>query len=88
MWRWFPSSKTCSGCGKVQPMPLNEHVYQSDRCGVSVERDLNAAIALENAASYPCTWGKRVVYACFHCWSRLPKVEAGSFRSKGAKCAL
>ena len=47
--RWFPSSKTCSCCGNVQPMPLSERVYRCSRCGVSIDRDLNAAQNLENA---------------------------------------
>ncbi|MFB2975022.1 RNA-guided endonuclease InsQ/TnpB family protein [Microseira sp. BLCC-F43] len=47
--RWFPSSKTCSCCGNIQPMPLKERVYFCSKCGVSIDRDLNAAINLENA---------------------------------------
>jgi putative transposase len=47
--RWFPSSKTCSCCGNVQQMPLKERVYRCNKCGVSIERDLNAAQNLENA---------------------------------------
>ncbi|GET42358.1 IS605 family transposase OrfB [Microseira wollei NIES-4236] len=47
--RWFPSSKTCSCCGNVQPMPLTERVYRCGKCGISIERDLNAAQNLENA---------------------------------------
>ena len=48
--RWFPSSKTCSCCGNIQPMPLKEPVYSCcSRCGVSINRNLNAAISPENA---------------------------------------
>ncbi|HAX77519.1 MAG TPA: transposase [Cyanobacteria bacterium UBA11372] len=47
--RWFPSSKTCSCCGNVQPMPLKDRVYRCNKCGVSIDRDLNAAQNLENA---------------------------------------
>jgi putative transposase len=47
--RWFPSSKTCSCCGNVQQMPLKERVYRCNKCGVSIDRDLNAAQNLENA---------------------------------------
>ncbi|TAE94921.1 MAG: transposase [Oscillatoriales cyanobacterium] len=47
--RWSPSSKTCSCCGNIQQMPLMEPVYSCDRCGVSLNSDLNAAIIWENA---------------------------------------
>jgi putative transposase len=47
--RWSPLSKTCYCCGNIQQMPLKELVYSCDRCGVSLNRDLNAAIILENS---------------------------------------
>lgn len=46
--RCSPSSKTCSCCGNIQQMPLKEPVYSCDRCGVSLNCNLNAII-LENA---------------------------------------
>jgi len=47
--RWFPSSKTCSCCNHVQPMPLNERVFNCQSCGFQIDRDLNAAINLLQA---------------------------------------
>jgi putative transposase len=44
--RWYPSSKTCSQCGCVQPMPLSERIYHCPDCGAVIDRDLNAAINL------------------------------------------
>jgi putative transposase len=42
--RFFPSSKICSGCGHVKAkLPLSEREYQCERCGMVVDRDLNAA---------------------------------------------
>jgi putative transposase len=41
--RFFPSSKTCSSCGKIQDMPLHRKVYKCS-CGLSLDRDLNAAM--------------------------------------------
>jgi putative transposase len=42
--RWFPSSKTCSGCGVVKAkLRLPERTYTCDYCGLVVDRDLNAA---------------------------------------------
>jgi len=49
--RWFPSSKTCSCCNHVQPMPLCERVFNCQQCGFSIDRDLNAAINLMQAPS-------------------------------------
>lgn len=47
--RWYPSSKTCSNCGHVQPMKLSERVFHCQKCGHSQDRDVNASINLENA---------------------------------------
>jgi len=45
--RWFPSSKTCSGCKAVKPkLSLSERVFICEACGLVVDRDLNAAINL------------------------------------------
>jgi putative transposase len=45
--RFFPSSKTCSGCGLVrETLSLGERVFQCPGCGLSIDRDLNAAINL------------------------------------------
>ena len=45
--RWFPSSKTCSDCGRVKAqLSLSERVFECSDCGFMVDRDLNAAINL------------------------------------------
>jgi putative transposase len=45
--RFFPSSRLCSGCGTIRDtLTLKERVYCCDVCGVSVDRDENAAINL------------------------------------------
>jgi putative transposase len=42
--RWFPSSKTCSGCGAVKTkLPLSERTYRCQACGLALDRDINAA---------------------------------------------
>lgn len=46
--RWFPSSRMCSNCGQLHDMPLSVRTLQCD-CGVTIDRDLNAAI---NIAKY------------------------------------
>jgi putative transposase len=45
--RWYPSSKTCSGCGWRKPsLPLSERMFICEACGLVIERDLNAALNL------------------------------------------
>ncbi|MCW2937617.1 MAG: transposase, OrfB [Actinomycetia bacterium] len=42
--RWFPSSKLCSGCGTIAgKMPLNIRDWVCAACGVTHDRDVNAA---------------------------------------------
>ncbi|TDD43036.1 IS607 family element RNA-guided endonuclease TnpB [Saccharopolyspora elongata] len=42
--RWYPSSKTCSDCGVVKAkLRLSERVFTCSSCGMSMDRDLNAA---------------------------------------------
>jgi putative transposase len=48
--RFFPSSKTCSACGnKKDSLALSDRVYECESCGISLDRDLNAA---RNLAGY------------------------------------
>jgi Putative transposase DNA-binding domain len=45
--RWFPSSKTCSACGAVKDdLTLSDRTYDCDACGLTIDRNLNAAINL------------------------------------------
>ena len=54
--RWYPSSKTCSSCGAVKAkLSLSERVYKCDGCGLSIDRDLNAAVNILVAGSAPET---------------------------------
>ena len=46
--RWYPSTKRCSGCGHVKEhMNLSERIYHCEVCGLTIDRDLNAARNLE-----------------------------------------
>ena len=50
--RFYPSSKTCSNCGKVKKdLKLSDRIYKCD-CGFTIDRDLNASINLKNAKKY------------------------------------
>ena len=54
--RWYRSSKTCSGCGRVKAkLSLSERTYRCDGCGLVMDRDLNAAINIKVAGSAPET---------------------------------
>ena len=56
--RWYPSSKTCSGCGAVKAkLRLSERIFRCDQCGHALDRDLNAArnlTALVETSSPSC----------------------------------
>jgi putative transposase len=46
--RFYPSTKRCSQCGQVKSaMGLDEREYHCASCGLAIDRDLNAAINLE-----------------------------------------
>ena len=46
--RFYPSSKRCSDCGQIKPgLTLSEREYRCEYCGLVIDRDLNAAINLE-----------------------------------------
>jgi putative transposase len=49
--RWYPSSKTCSGCGWVdEDQDLNDRVFVCEDCGYVADRDYNAALNLAASA--------------------------------------
>jgi putative transposase len=49
--RWEPSSKRCSGCGWAdEDLTLSDRTFQCEQCGLVLDRDLNAAINLEQLA--------------------------------------
>lgn len=52
--RWYPSTQLCSNCGHRQKMKLTQRTYVCPECGMSLDRDLNAAI---NLSKYPGSLG-------------------------------
>jgi putative transposase len=50
--RWFPSSKRCSTCGKINgELTLRDRIFRCDHCSLEIDRDLNAAINLFSTVS-------------------------------------
>ena len=48
---FFASSKTCSNCGhKKNDLTLSERHYHCSKCGISIDRDQNAALNLKHVA--------------------------------------
>ena len=41
--KWFPSTKTCSHCGHIQEIGLDERIFECHACGKKINRDSNAA---------------------------------------------
>lgn len=46
--RFYPSSKTCSNCGwKKEDLTLSDRIFKCKKCGIEIDRDLNAALNIE-----------------------------------------
>ena len=59
--RWFPSSKTCHGCGHVaDKLPLSVREWTCLKCGAEHDRDINAAINILSAGTVDYTDGGNV----------------------------
>ena len=61
--KWFASSKTCSSCGwKNNNLKLSDRIFDCKECGLSIDRDYNAALNIEREGltSYYKQIGHRV----------------------------
>lgn len=45
--KWYPSSQICHCCGNRQSMPLKIRTYRCPNCGMTFDRDWNAAINIK-----------------------------------------
>ena len=51
--RRYPSSKTCHNCKNIKKdLELSDRIYKCKHCGISIDRDLNAALNLRDTTSY------------------------------------
>ena len=49
---FYPSSKTCSGCGCIKrDLKLSDRIYRCKECGLVIDRDFNASLNLANYQS-------------------------------------
>ena len=46
--RFEPSTQICSCCGHRQKLSLDERIYNCPECGISLDRDVNAALNIRN----------------------------------------
>lgn len=70
---FYPNTRRCSSWGKVNAeMPLSERTYRCDGCGLTLDRDLNAARNLASVASSSA----ETVIACGEMASRVRKDRA------------
>ncbi len=52
------TSKECSNCGSIQDMPLSVREYNCVRCGMRLDRDINASINILKRATLG-QWGSK-----------------------------
>ena len=79
--RWYPSSKTCSGCGTVKTkLSLAERTFECDHCHLRVDRDLNAAINIART-------GERMLRECVSAGSAPVAGRRATRKTKAAQAA-
>lgn len=80
--RWFASTKTCSHCGQVQKVSLDERTYVCEECGFTIDRDWNAAINIRKE-------GKRIYLDYFRtdAWKCCCKNKGGRMPGANGRAA-
>ncbi|MEE1820728.1 zinc ribbon domain-containing protein, partial [Streptomyces sp. BE20] len=82
--RWHPSSKTCSACGTVKSeLSLSEREYHCTTCGLTIDRDLNAALIIARHA-VPLVEGDANELVRDSGWGSRGLVEVCGSRAGGA----
>ncbi|MFX1518858.1 MAG: zinc ribbon domain-containing protein [Promethearchaeota archaeon] len=46
--RFFPSTKTCSRCGNIRDIGLDERIYVCPVCGLVMDRDHNSSVTIKH----------------------------------------
>ena len=61
--KFFPSSKLCNNCGNIKKdLKLKDREYHCDSCGVTIDRDYNAALNILKE-------GLRILDEKSSCWT-------------------
>lgn len=62
--RFYPSSKRCSACGWMKAkLSLSERMFLCERCGLVIDRDLNAARNLTKLIDHVARSGRETINA-------------------------
>jgi len=78
------TTKTCSNCGAMKPMSLSMRTYECENCGLTMDRDLNAAkVILARGLN---TAGRAGIYACGEATSTFERSRASNFFEAGTTC--
>ena len=75
--RWYPSSKTCHGCGYINTFQsLGEDKWECPQCGLHLDRDENAAMNIYQVGASSCGGGDRrpVLAPAFAVDPRTPRL--------------
>ena len=97
--RWFASTKTCSRCGNIREIGLDERSYVCPVCGLVIDRDFNSSVNLEHEGlkQQVVPTGRRDVkpveiesstVASLEYLNRIPYVTASSVVEAGSLTAL
>jgi hypothetical protein len=95
--RCFPSTKTCSRCGSIREVGLNERTYCCYDCHLEIDRDLNSSITLENEGLTKLGMVRTEVtpveiesstLASLEYLNRIPYIKASSVVESGSLSAL
>ena len=55
--KWYPSSKTCSGCDNVKKdLKLSDRTYTCKECGLVIDRDYNASLNIKRVGMTQLAW--------------------------------
>ena len=80
--RWFPSSKLCSCGRKYAELKLEDRIWTCPHCGVTHDRDLNAAKNLDFYYEFVNTVSSTGIYAwgeeTLEAWRQLVLARASS----------
>jgi putative transposase len=96
--RWFPSTKTCSRCGNIRDIGLDERIYVCPVCGLVMDRDHNSSVNIEHGGlTQLVPTGRRDVkpvetesstVASLEYLNSIPYVSASSVGEAGSLTAL